>query len=238
VFVSAVAADSCGNGNGQVQRGETILLDVTVANATTASMSSLVGHLTGPADVFMIADDAVFAPAPIAPGQAATARFVLVIGPTHPCPDLAIPLNLSITSAAGCAASLPFALALTSCTGGATVTLPPLEVPNTSVRVTKVQASPDALRIDWAAVSVPAATYNVFRGWIFDLARPSGYTHVASLTLGIGACTVLDLFTSRPDVADPGSFYYVVTSELPCGLEGTTGFDSLANERPAGGGCP
>jgi hypothetical protein len=203
------------------------------------TMTSLVGRLSGPADVVIFRDEAVFAPAPLPLGATASARFVLGILPVHPCPDPAIPFTLTITAAPGCETTLPFTLALTNGTSGGGMGMFVPEVPNGSVRVEKRQPSQDALRVSWDPVALSPVTYNIYRGSVAALHAHAGYNHVASRALGVGACTTPDTFMDDgDDLFDAGSLYYLVTAEASCGLEGTTGFDSLGTERPAGGGCP
>jgi hypothetical protein len=143
---------------------------------------------------------------------------------------------VDVSGPQGCATLLAFDLPLLDCTLGGGSLIPPSEVPNTSLRVRKIPTT--GLRLDWAATA-GASVYNSYRGTLDSLWRDRAYDHQASLALGAGSCDETTVFSEDfNDLISPGDFYYLVTAEAACGLEGPTGFDSLGDPRPAGGGCP
>jgi hypothetical protein len=231
-----VLDDACGNDDGVLQRAETILVDVTIANPTGSLVPTLTGTLSGPPGVTIAVAEAVFAPGPVPPGLTATARFVMSVGPSVLCPDAGLLFTVDVAGAAGCTTQLSFVLPLTDCTFAGGTLLPPGEVPRTSLRIRKIPST--GLRLDWAATP-GAAAYDSYRGTLGSLWRDRAYDHQVSGALGAGSCGGTTLFFEDiDDLVSPGDFYYLVTAETVCGLEGPTGFDSFGDRRPAGGGCP
>jgi hypothetical protein len=231
-FASYTTSDQCGNNDGQVQREETIFLDVTVRNpGPRRGAGSFTGTLsTTDPDVQIPQDYAVFPPVP--GSGTTTARFVIVILGSHTVPAT-IPFTVDIVGP-GCDTQLSFALDVPNLPPAGGPQTPPAEIPN-SLRL--VKSLPIGLTLTWD--STGAAAYNIYRGNIDTLRIEAAYDHIAAS--GVGRCQwPFPPYSDGDDVSrviSPGTFYYLVTGVADCGVEGTTGFDSFGTERPAGGGC-
>jgi hypothetical protein len=236
VFEDYTTSDQCGNNDGEVQREETIFLDVTVRNpGPRDGAGSFVGTLsTTDPDVQIPQDYAVFPPVP--GSGTSTARFVIVISSSF-TPPAVIPITLDIVGP-GCDTQLSFTLPVPDLPPGGGAQTPPGEVSN-SLRLVKLPNATD-LTLNWDPVpGVPV--YNIYRGNIDTLRNEVAYDHIAN-DEGVGRCGwPLPPYTDFDEALPPGTYYYLVTGVSDCGLEGTAGFDFIwgtpPTERPAGGGC-
>ncbi len=241
------ASDACGDADGSIEPGELVFLDMAFRNDSVFTLSSVMAILSQGGDGSdPQIGSVVLSPLPLPPLGIATARVPVIVGGTCPLQG-----NIEVKLVAdGRSCDMKKVLFDTGpqCSFTGVNPTPPGEVPDGSVRVTKVLGQ---IQFDWDPPPGGADLYNVYRGQVVGLAAGGfadpRYSHVRSIAVDAGICGLgTELFVDRDDMGDGVAYYYLVTAARTCGLEGTPGFDFFAaaggglpgRQRAAGSGCP